>query len=169
LLLDLLPRLHPAATAGLLVGGQGSVVLLCSALGAPITGRAVGRWGRLPSLVTGITLLALALAGRLSLPNAWEPVLLPLLGLIHSLVVTSLTATALAWLTPRSSGLGAGLVLGGTGVAGSLSLLRFGSTGPVQLPALLLLLAVTTAAALGGCLLLELLRRWSRSAGTGRA
>jgi hypothetical protein len=169
LLLELLPRLHPSATAGLLGGGQGSVVLLCSALGAPITGRAVGRWGRLPSLAAGITLLALALASSLALPRAFEPVLLPLLGLIHSLVVTSLTATSLASLTPRWSGLGAGLALGGVGLAGSLSLLRFGSAGAVQPPVLLLLLTATTAAALGGCLLLELLRRRSRSAGTARA
>lgn len=169
LLLGLIPRLHPQATAGLLGGGQGSVVLLCSALGAPITGRAVGRWGRLPCLTSGITLLALALAASLALPSGFEPVLLPLLGLIHSLVVTSLTATSLASLTPQWSGLGAGLALGGTGLAGSLSLLQFGSTGPVPLKALLLLLAVTTTAALGGCLWLELLRRQTRTASTGRA
>jgi hypothetical protein len=161
LLLNLLPRLHPEVTAGLLGGGQGSVVLLCSALGAPITGRAVGRWGRLPALATGITLLALALVANLALPSGFEPVLLPLLGLIHSLVVTSLTATSLAALTPRWSGLGAGLVLAGSGLAGSLSLLRFGSSGPLPPPSLLALLATTSVVALGGCLLLERLRRHS--------
>jgi hypothetical protein len=169
LLLELIPRLDPQARAGLLGGGQGSVVLLCSAMGAPITGRAVGRWGRLPCLASGITLLSLALTASLALPSGFESVLLPLLGLIHSLVVTSLTAASLALLTTHWSGLGAGLVLAGSGLAGSLSLLRFGSTGAVPLKALLLLLALTTTAALGGCLWLELLRRQPRSASTGRA
>lgn len=169
LLLELIPRLHPQATAGLLGGGQGSVVLLCSALGAPITGQAVGRWGRLPCLASGITLLSLALAASLALPSGFEPVLLPLLGLIHSLVVTSLTATSLASLTPHWSGLGAGLVLAGSGLAGSLSLLRFGSSGPLLPPPLLALLASTSVVALGGCLLLERLRRRSPCAGISGA
>ncbi len=168
LLLDLLPRLHAQVAASLPVGGQASVVLLCSALGAPFTGRAVGRWGRLPSLATGIALLAVALGTCLLLPSPWEPLLLPPLGLIHSLVVTSLTATALAALGPQGSGLGAGLALGGFGLAGSLSLLRFGASGPVGLSNLLALLAASTAAALGGCLLLEGLRRRSLWAGTAR-
>ncbi len=162
LLLDLLPRLHAQVAAGLPMGGQGSVVLLCSALGAPFTGRAVGRWGRLPSLATGIALLALALGACLLLPSPWEPLLLPPLGLIHSLVVTSLTAMALAALGPQGSGLGAGLALGALGLAGSLSLLHFGASDPVGLSDLLALLAAATAAGLGGCLLLHRLgqRPW---------
>lgn len=163
LLLDLLPRLPVSSTAALPAVGPASVVLLCSALGAPLAGRAVGRWGRLPSLAAGITLLAVALAGSLALPRPCDPLLLPLLGLIHSLLATSLMATSLAALSPGGSGLGAGLALAGSSLAGGLSLLRFGSSGPVQRPELLLLLLLTTAAALGGCLVLERLRRHHRS------
>jgi hypothetical protein len=166
LLLELLPRLHPQVAAGLPAGGQGSVVLLCSALAAPLIGRAVGRWGWLASLATGIVLLALVLGACLVLPSPWEPLLLPPLGLIHSLVVISLTATALATLGPQGSGLGAGLVLGGSGLAGSLSLLHFGSSGPVRPGELLALLGAATAVALAGCLLLEGLRRRSVAAGS---
>jgi hypothetical protein len=57
-------------------------------------------------------------------------------------VLTSLTAIALATLPPAWAGLGAGLVLGGSGLAGSLTLLQFGA-------------GATLAVALVGSLLLE--------------
>jgi uncharacterized membrane protein AbrB (regulator of aidB expression) len=101
----------------------------------------------------------MAVAASLVVPHALRPLRQPLLGVIHSLVVTSLTASSLASLPPRWSGLGAGLALGGTGLAASLVRLRFGSAGPVLPQTLLSLLAVTTVAALVGCLLLERLRR----------
>ena len=79
---------------------------------------------------------------------------LALLGVLHSLIVTSLTATSLAVLPPGRSGLGAGLALGGTGLAASLVRLGFGAAGPVGSGRLLVLLAASTGTALVGCLLL---------------
>ena len=154
ILLDLLPRLARSAPPTTEDWGPGSLLLLCSAIGAPLTARAVGRWGRLPSLAAGILLLAGVLVVSLLLPQGPGLPQLALLGVLHSLVVTSLTATSLTVLPPGRSGLGAGLALGGTGLAGSLVRLGFGASGPVGSWRLLVLLAATTVTALVGCLLL---------------
>jgi hypothetical protein len=159
ILLDLLPRLARSAPPGPEAWGAGSLLLLCSAIGAPFTARAVGRWGRLPSLAAGILLLAGVLVVSLQLPQGPGLPQLVLLGVLHSLVVTSLTATSLAVLPPGRGGLGAGLALGGTGLAASLVRLGFGATGSVGSGRLLVLLAVSTGTALAGCLLLAGRRR----------
>ncbi|MBM5822293.1 MAG: hypothetical protein FJ082_07520 [Cyanobacteria bacterium K_Offshore_surface_m2_011] len=154
ILLELLPRLARSAPPGPEAWGPGSLLLLCSAIGAPFTARAVGRWGRLPCLAGGILLLAGVLVVSLLLPRGPGWPQLALLGVIHSLVVTSLTATALTVLPPGRSGLGAGLALGGTGLAASLVRLGFGAAGPVGSGPLLALLAAGTGSALVSCLLL---------------
>lgn len=159
ILLDLLPRLARSAPPGPEAWGPASLLLLCSAIGAPLTARAVGRWGRLPSLAVGILLLAGVLVVSLLMPQGPGLPQLALLGVLHSLLVTSLTATSLAVLPPGRSGLGAGLALAGTGLAGSLVRLGFGATGPVRSERLLVLLAVSTGTALVGCLLLAGRRR----------
>ncbi|MGB7563378.1 MAG: hypothetical protein WBM08_01360, partial [Prochlorococcaceae cyanobacterium] len=87
------------------------------------------------------------------------PLLLPLLGLlgvVHSAAATSLTAAALATLPTAWGGLGAGLVFGGSGLAASLVLLRFGSEGLAGAPAALTVLAPSAALALAGALRLAL-------------
>jgi hypothetical protein len=78
-----------------------------------------------------------------------------LFGLIHSLVLTSLTAIALATLPPAWGGLGTGLVLGGSGLAGSLTLLRFGAGATLAVAPVLPVLALSGAVALVSSLLLE--------------
>ncbi len=152
--LDLLPRLARSVPPGPETWGPGSLLLLCSAIGAPLTARAVGRWGRLPSLAAGILLLAGVLVVSLLLPRGPGIPQLVLLGVLYSLVVTSLTATALTVLPIGRSGLGAGLALGGTGLAGSLVRLGFGAAGPVGSGRVLVLLAASALSALVGCLLL---------------
>jgi hypothetical protein len=159
ILLDLLPRLARSAPQGPEAWAPGSLLLLCSAFGAPLTARIVGRWGRLPSLAAGILLLAGVLVVSLLRPQVPGPPQLALLGVLHSLMVTSLTATSLAVLPPGRSGLGAGLALGGTGLAASLVRLGFGAAGPVGSGRLLVLLAASTGTALTGCLLLAGRRR----------
>jgi hypothetical protein len=154
ILLDLLPRLARSAPPGPEAWGPGSLLLLCSAIGAPFTARVVGRWGQLPSLASGILLLAGVLVLGLLLPRGPGLPQLALLGVLHSLVVTSLTATSLTVLPTGRSGLGAGLALGGSGLAGSLVRLGFGAAGPVGAGRLLVLLAASTGTALVGCLLL---------------
>ncbi len=154
ILLELLPRLARSAPPGPEAWGPGSQLLLFSAIGAPLTARAVGRWGRLPCLATGILLLAGVLVVGLLLPQGPGLPQLALLGVLHSLVVTSLTATSLTVLPMGRSGLGAGLALGGTGLAASLVRLGFGAAGPVGSGGLLVLLAASTGTALVGCLLL---------------
>lgn len=154
ILLDLLPRLARSAAPGPEAWGPGSLLLLCSAIGAPFTARAVRRWGQLPSLAAGILLLAGILVVSLLQPQGPGLPQLALLGVLHSLVVTSLTATSLTVLPPGRSGLGAGLALGGTGLAGSLVRLGLGAAGPVGSATLLVLLGASTGAALVGCRLL---------------
>ena len=84
ILLDLLPRLARSAATGQEILGPRSLLLLCSAIGAPFAARAVGRWGRLPALAAGVLLLTGVL--------------------VVSLVVTSLTAISLTVLPPGRSG-----------------------------------------------------------------
>ncbi len=136
------------------------VLLLSSALAAPWTGRLVVRWGQRRALVGSVAALAGLLALALLLPaRLAPPLLLPLLGLlgvVHSAVATSLTAAALATLPAAWSGLGAGLVFGGSGLAASLVLLRFGSQGLAGAPAALTVLAPSAALALAGALRLAL-------------
>ncbi len=154
-LLDLLPRVQPLAAQGSWQPGLAPVVLLCSALASPWAGKLVILWGRRGALLGGMAGLGVALAVALLLPSAFAPPLLPLLGLIHSLVATSLTALSLAALPPEWGGLGAGLVLGGYGLAASFCLLRFGAVGNPGVTAVLMVLACSGALALAGCLLLD--------------
>ncbi len=122
-------------------------VLAVSALAAPWGGTLVSGWGLKRSLRGALAALAGLMALELLLPPLRLP-LIPLLGLVHSLVSTSLTATALATLPATSAGLGAGLVLGGVGAAGAVITLICGDGGSVALAPLLALLAGATAAAL---------------------
>jgi hypothetical protein len=154
-LLELLPRVQPLALQGSVLPGFTPVVLLCSALAAPWAGKLVIRWGRRGSLLRGIPAYVFSLALALLLPAGLLPPLLPLLGLIHSLVLTSLTAIALATLPPAWGGLGAGLVLGGSGLAGSLTLMGFGAGATLEAAPVLRLLALSGVVALVGSLLLE--------------
>lgn len=119
----------------------------------------MSRWGRQRSLRIALATLAALLALMVLGPAVLRPALLPLLGLAHSLVSTSLTAAALATLPATSAGLGAGLVLG-AGAAGALLSMVFTSDGPVAAGPLLALVAAATglAFAAGACL----------SAGDGR-
>ncbi|WP_094512268.1 MFS transporter [Synechococcus sp. MW101C3] len=159
-LLTLLPRV-PLGGSSLSSGGHlVAAVLIVSALVAPWGGHLVSRWGRQRSLRIALATLAALLALMVLGPAVLRPALLPLLGLAHSLVSTSLTAAALATLPATSAGLGAGLVLGGAGAAGALLSMVFTSDGPVAAGPLLALVAAATglAFAAGACL----------SAGDGR-
>ncbi|KEF41496.1 MAG: hypothetical protein ER33_11245 [Cyanobium sp. CACIAM 14] len=146
-LLSLLPRLHPGLAMASGAGQQTAAVLAVSALAAPWGGRLASRWGRRPALRGGLGALAALLALDVLVPPLQLP-LLPLFGLVHSLVTTSLTATALATLPASSAGLGAGLVLGGAGAAGSVLSLVFGDGGGVAGAPLLAVVAGATAVAL---------------------
>jgi hypothetical protein len=142
-LVDGLPRVQPY--------GGATVVQLCSALAAVFAGRWVSRWGRRESFLAGLATLASLLALTLVLPPGLVPPLLPLLGVLHSIVLISLTSLALASLPAAWSGLGAGLVLGGSGLAGSLSLLFFGASGPAATSSFLAVLLVGGVVALLAC------------------
>ncbi len=142
-LLDGLPRVQPL--------GSAPVVQLCSALVAIVAGRWVSRWGRRQAFLASLAALTVLLALALVLPAGWIPVLLPLLGCLHAIVLISLTAIALASLPPAWSGLGAGLVLGGTGVSASVLALGFGTSGPLVAPPQLAVLVVSGAVALAAC------------------
>lgn len=147
-LLTLLPRV-PLGGASLSAGGHlAPAVLIVSALAAPWGGHLVSRWGRRGSLRIALAVLAALLTLVVLGPAVIRPALLPLLGLAHSLVATSLTAAALATLPATSAGLGAGLVLGGSGAAGTLLSMVFTSDGPVAAGPLLVVLAAATGLAL---------------------
>jgi hypothetical protein len=118
---------------------------LGAAVGAPWVGRAVARVGAGRALPT---VLALAVG-----TSALTPVLPPVLdslgvsaqGVAWGGVSTTLTALALGWLAPAHGGLAAGLLLAGTGLAGTLLPLATPSgTGTA-----LVRLAVSAALALG--------------------
>ncbi|MCP9800157.1 MFS transporter [Synechococcus sp. RedBA-s] len=147
-LLTLLPRVSMAGAPASAERNVAAVVLIVSALVAPWGGELASRWGKRRCLKLGLTALAALLTLALLGPAVLLPVLLPPLGLAHSLVVTSLTATALATLPASRTGLGAGLVLGGVGVAGTLLSLVFNGGGPVAAGPLLAVVAVATALAL---------------------
>ncbi|MCX5931350.1 MAG: hypothetical protein NTW83_05865, partial [Cyanobacteria bacterium] len=147
-LLTLLPRV-PLGGSSLFAGGHlAPAVLIVSALAAPWGGHLVSRWGRRRSLRIALAVLAALLTLVVLGPAVMRPALLPLLGLAHSLVATSLTAAALATLPATSAGLSAGLVLGGSGAAGTLLGLVFTSARPVAAGPLLVVVAAATALAL---------------------
>jgi MFS family permease len=156
-LLTLLPR-APLGGSSLSAGGHlAPAVLIVSALAAPWGGHLVSRWGRRRSLRIALAVLAALLTLVVLGPAVMRPALLPLLGLAHSLVATSLTAAALATLPATSAGLGAGLVLGGSGAAGTMLSMVFTSDGPVAAgPLLAMLVAATGLALAAGARLPEL-------------
>jgi hypothetical protein len=153
-LLELLPRVQTLAAAAPNLSAQTPVVLLSSALAAPFAGKLVTRWGHRGALLRVIPSLSVSLALTLLLPSAGIPPLLPLLGFLHSLLFTALTALGLSTLPHAWGGLGAGLVLGGSGLAGSLSLLHFGPGGAIAAGPVLVALAGCGGLALAGCVLL---------------
>jgi len=117
------------------------------ALGAPWAGRTVARVGvgrALPSV------LALAV-GTSALTSVLPPALGSLgvsaQGVAWGGVTTTLTALALGWLPPAHGGLAAGLLLAGTGLAGTL--LPLASPAGSSTGTLLVRLAVAAALALG--------------------
>jgi len=156
-LLDLLPRVQAVAS----LPGLTPVVLLSSALAAPWAGKLVNRWGSRAALLGTVPALGISLALALVIPSVLLQPLLPLLGILHGLLLTALTALALSTLPPAWAGLGAGLVLGGSGLAGSLSLLRFGSGGALAAGPVLVVLVGCGVLALAGCALLPG-HRWRR-------
>lgn len=112
-------------------------------------------------LVLGVVALQVALQLGWMIYRTYQPALLtehglalllpllPLLGLAYSLVATSLTAMALATLPAGFAGLGAGLVLGGSGGAATILSLAFGGSGTVAVAPLLVVVALATGVALG--------------------
>lgn len=142
-LLSLLPRVQPSHGVPFV-----PVLLLLSSLTAPWSGGLASRLGAHRALLRGVVAFAAVLALALVSPQHLLPVLLPGLGPLLALVSTSLTAVALGSLPAGGGGLGSGLVLGGSGAAGSLLLLRFGREGSLAAGPVLLALALTTALAL---------------------
>lgn len=150
-LLSLLPRVQESHGDTI-----GPAVLLVSAVAAPLVGSLASRWGGRRSLIRGVIALTFVLALALVAPGSVIPLLLPGLGLILSLVATSLTAVSLATLPSDHAGLGSGLVLGSSGAAGAMLLFIHGTGGRVLLAPVLAALAVATAIALVGAALLPL-------------
>ena len=167
-LLDLLPRVQapPGATSSLL--GTTPLVLLCSALAAPWAGVQVRRWGHRGTLLWAVPALSIGLVLALLLPRGAFHALTPLLGVLHGLLFTALTALALSTLPPAWGGLGAGLVLGGAGLASSLSLLRFGSGRTLTSGPVLAVLVLSGGLAMAGCALLPQAQRLVPGASTLR-
>ncbi len=163
-LLDLLPRVQASPAAASSLSALVPLVLLSSALGAPWAGKLVNRFGQRGALLRAIPALGSSLALALLLPSALLQPLLPLLGILHGLLFTTLTALALSTLPPAWAGLGAGLVLGGSGLAGSLSLLRFGADGALSAGPVLVVLAFSGVLAMAGCALLPQEHRRESSA-----
>jgi hypothetical protein len=154
-LLGLLPRQLALEPPGAVPLGAVPLILLGSALAAPWTGSLVGRWGRRRSLPLSLALLTPLLALALLLPGRFVVPLLPVLGVVHGALLTSLTATSLATLPSTWSGLGAGLALGGSGLAGSLFLLEFAAPASPSVASVLGALVLAAAVALLGCRLLN--------------
>jgi hypothetical protein len=167
-LLELLPRVQAPPTATSSLSALAPLVLLSSALAAPWAGRLVSRWGQRGALLRAIPAVGIGLPLALLLPSALIQPLLPLLGILHGLLFTALTALALSTLPPAWGGLGVGLVLGGSGLAGSLSLLRFGAGGALPAGPVLAVLAFSGGLALAGCALLPTGQRRDSDAPTAR-
>jgi hypothetical protein len=161
-LLELLPRVQELAPSSSSLSALAPLVLVSSALGAPWAGKLVNRWGQRGALLRAIPALGCSLALALVIPSVLLQPLLPLLGILHGLLLTALTALALSTLPPAWAGLGAGLVLGGSGLARSLSLLRFGSGGALAAGPVLVVLVGCGVLALAGCALLPG-HRWRRT------
>ncbi len=111
---DLVPPRLPGGLEGV------AVFHLAAALGAPWAGRVVARLGAGRALPPALALAVGASALTPLLPPVLDVMAVSAQGVAWGGVITSLTALALGWLPSAHGGLAAGLLLAGTGLAGTL-------------------------------------------------
>jgi len=129
-------------------GLEGSALFhLGAALGAPWAGLAVARIGAGRALPTVLALAVGTSALTPVLPQVLESLGVSAQGVAWGGVTTTLTALALGWLAPAHGGLAAGLLLAGTGLAGTV--LPLASPAGSSSGTTLVRLAVFAALALG--------------------